>query len=105
MEAVAQIIPLVLIVAVFWLLVVRPARKKQHDMKKLRASIEVGDTVLLGSGMYGEIRAITDGDLRLEIASGVVVRVHRDAVVSVDERAAAADDSDSGPAASSDSDR
>lgn len=109
MEAVAQIIPLVLIVAVFWLLIVRPARKKQSAMKKLRSSVEVGDSVLLGSGMYGEIKAVSDDGLRLEIAPGVVVRVHSDAVVSVEQRETAVSDSDSDSnadqAAPDDSDR
>lgn len=98
MEAVAQVIPLILIVAVFWLLIVRPARKKQQAMRQLRSSVDVGDTVLLGSGMYGEITAVTDDGFQLEIAPGVVVRVHRDAVVSVEERFTEADEPDNGPA-------
>lgn len=85
-SAIAQIIPLVLIVAVFWLLIVRPARKKQQAMSRLRASVGVGDTVLLGSGLYGDITAVSDDGFRVEIAPGVVVRVHRDAVVSVEEQ-------------------
>ena len=104
-SAIAQIIPLVLIVAVFWLLIVRPARKKQQAMRRLRSSVAVGDTVLLGSGMYGEITSIIDDGLQLQIAPGVVVRVHRDAVVSVEDRGAAVDDSDAGPASSNDQDR
>jgi preprotein translocase subunit YajC len=101
-EAVAQLIPLVLIVAVFWLLIVRPARKKQQAMRQLRSSIDVGDTVLLGSGMYGEITAVTDDGFRLEIAPGVVVRVHRDAVVSREEPSGGAGRPDDGPATSTD---
>lgn len=98
MEAVAQIIPLILIVAVFWLLIVRPARKKQQNMRRLRSSVGVGDRVLLGSGMYGEVAALTDDGFRIEIAPDVVVCVHRDAVVSVEEHATEQGQSDSGPA-------
>ncbi|HET7326632.1 MAG TPA: preprotein translocase subunit YajC [Nocardioidaceae bacterium] len=112
-SAVAQIIPLILIVAIFWLLIVRPARKKQKAMTQLRSSIEVGDTVLLGSGMYGQVRSVIDDGVRLEIAPEVVVRVHRDAIVSVEDRVAAVSDTDadsdagtgSGPAVSNDPDR
>lgn len=102
MEAVAQLIPLILIVAVFWLLIVRPARKKQQAMRQLRSSVDIGDTVLLGSGMYGEITAVTDDGFHIAIAPGVVVRVHRDAVVSREEPDAGADRSDDGPASSTD---
>jgi preprotein translocase subunit YajC len=78
------LLPLVLIFALFWFLILRPARKKQQAVSSLRSSLEVGDSVLLGSGIFGHIEAIeADGrELRLEIAPGVVVRAHRDAVVS-----------------------
>jgi preprotein translocase subunit YajC len=83
-EGLAQILPLVLIFALFWFLILRPARNKQKAVSSLRSSLEVGDSVLLGSGIFGRIQAIeADGrELRLEIAPGVVVRAHRDAVVS-----------------------
>ena len=79
-----SILPLVLIFALFWFLILRPARNKQKAVSSLRSSLEVGDSVLLGSGIFGRIEAIeADGrELRLEIAPGVVVRAHRDAVVS-----------------------
>lgn len=84
MESLAQFLPLLLIFVVFWFLILRPARKKQQAVSSLRSSLAVGDTVLLGSGMYGRIEAMDPDsqDLRLEIAPGVVVRAHRDAVVS-----------------------
>ena len=84
MESLAQILPLVLIFALFWFLILRPARNNQKAVSSLRSSLEVGDSVLLGSGIFGRIEAIeADGrELRLEISPGVVVRAHRDAVVS-----------------------
>jgi preprotein translocase subunit YajC len=77
-------LPFVLLFVVFWFFLLRPARKKQQAVSSLRASLAVGDSVLLGSGFYGRIEAIDEDthDLRLEIAPGVVVRAHRDAVVS-----------------------
>jgi preprotein translocase subunit YajC len=83
-ESLAQFLPLILIFVLFWFLILRPARNKQKAVSNLRSSLAVGDTVLLGSGIYGRIEAMdTDNqDLRLEIAPGVVVRAHRDAVVS-----------------------
>ena len=87
-EALAQLLPLVLIFALFWFLILRPARKKQQAATQLRSSLAVGDTVLLGSGIYGRVEEVDEDsrDLRLEIAPGVVVRAHRDAVVSKEQR-------------------
>ncbi|MGH3384019.1 MAG: preprotein translocase subunit YajC [Nocardioidaceae bacterium] len=92
MDALVQILPLILIVVVFWFLIVRPARKKQQALSHLRSSVDIGDTVLLGSGIYGEVETVTDDGLRVEIAPGVVVRVHRDAVVSIEKPADTADE-------------
>ena len=84
MEGLAQFLPLILIFVLFWFLILRPARNKQKAVSSLRSSLAVGDTVLLGSGIYGRIETLDPDtqDLRLEIAPGVVVRAHRDAVVS-----------------------
>jgi preprotein translocase subunit YajC len=81
------LLPLVLIFVAFWFLILRPARKKQHAVSALRSSLAVGDTVLLGSGIFGRIESMDteSNQLRLEIAPGVVVRAHRDAVVSKEE--------------------
>jgi preprotein translocase subunit YajC len=86
-EALVQFVPFLLILVLFWFLIIRPARKKQQAVARLRASLSPGDTVLLGSGFYGTIAAIEDDGLRVEISPGVVVRVHRDAVVSTPDRA------------------
>jgi preprotein translocase subunit YajC len=86
-EGLAQFLPLILIFVLFWFLILRPARKKQQAVSALRSSLAVGDTVLLGSGIYGRIEwlAPESVDLRLEIAPGVVIRAHRDAVVSKEQ--------------------
>jgi preprotein translocase subunit YajC len=93
----AGLLPLVLIFVVFWFLILRPARNKQKAQTALRSSLQTGDAVMLGSGIYGRIEAIDTerGEIRLEIAPGVVVRAHRDAVVSKDQPSQGAD---SGPA-------
>jgi preprotein translocase subunit YajC len=88
-ESLAQLLPLVLIFVLFWFLILRPARKKQQAASSLRSSLVVGDSVLLGSGIYGRIEALDEdgSNLRLEIAPGVVVPPPRDAVVSKEQPA------------------
>jgi preprotein translocase subunit YajC len=88
-EGLAQLLPLVLLFVLFWFLILRPARNKQKAVSALRSSLQVGDSVLLSSGIFGRIELIEpDGqEMRLEIAPGVVVRAHRDAVVSREQAA------------------
>jgi len=80
-----QFLPLVLIVLAFWFLVIRPARKRQRDMSRLQAGVETGSQVMLGSGIFGTVRAVADETLQLEVSPGTTVKVARQAVVRVVE--------------------
>ena len=82
-DTLGGIIPLVLIVLVFWFLVIRPSRKRQQDMSRVQASIEVGAEVMLGSGIYGTVRATADDTIELEVSPGTSMKVARQAIVRV----------------------
>ncbi len=84
-DQLSGIIPLVLIVLVFWLLVIRPQRKKQQEMNRVQASVEVGSQVMLGSGIFGTVVSAGEETLEIEISPGTPVKVARQAVVRVIE--------------------
>ena len=79
----AGILPLVLIVLAFWFLVIRPSRKRQHEMSRVQSSIDVGTQVMLGSGIYGTVVATSDDTVQLQVAPGTTLKVARQAVVRV----------------------
>lgn len=83
MESLAQFLPFLLIIVVFWFLVIRPARNQQKKLAQTQGSIQIGSEVMLGSGFYGRVVEIGDETLQLELAPGTVVRVARQAVVRV----------------------
>jgi preprotein translocase subunit YajC len=87
----AGILPLLLIVLAFWFLVIRPARKRQHEMSRVQSGVGVGAEVMLGSGLYGTVVAVADDTLQLELAPGTVVKVARQAVVRVIDDSSAAE--------------
>jgi len=91
-KGLAQLLPLVLILAVFWLLLIRPAQRRNRDLATLQRSVGVGDRVMLSSGFYGTVRAIDDDLVRIELADGVVAEVARAAIHRVVEPALAADE-------------
>lgn len=84
-EDLAGIFPLLLIVVAFWFLVIRPARKRQQEMRTIQSQVAPGSQVMLGSGIYGTVVDVADDTLRLELAPGTVVKVARQAVVRVVE--------------------
>jgi len=77
------LVPFVLIVALFWLLIIRPASKRQKAVSRMQASLEVGAEVMLTSGLYATVVALADDRAEVEIAPGTVVTIARAAVGSV----------------------
>ena len=77
------LIPLLLIVLAFWLLVIRPARRRQQEMTRIQNSVSIGSEVMLGSGIFGTVVAIGDDTLTLAVAPGTEIKVARQAVVRV----------------------
>jgi preprotein translocase subunit YajC len=87
-----QVLPLVAIALLFWLVLIRPAQRRQRALGQLQRAVAPGDEVMLTSGIYGTVRAIDDDTMSLEVADGVTLRVVRAAVGSVVTRAAEAGD-------------
>ncbi len=55
-----QLIPLVLIVVVFYFFMIRPQMKKQKELKNFRANLKVGDKVVTIGGIHGKILEMRD---------------------------------------------
>jgi preprotein translocase subunit YajC len=70
--------------ALLWVLLIRPQRRKQAEQQHLLDSVEPGDEVLTVGGIYGIVHEIDeDDDLVVEVAEGIRVRVARRAVAGV----------------------
>jgi preprotein translocase subunit YajC len=82
-EGLVSLLPLVAIALLFWLLIIRPASRRQKDQVRMQSSITVGDEVMLTSGIFGTITELTDDRLMVEVAPGVAFRVARGAIGSV----------------------
>ena len=73
-------LPLVLIFAAMYFLLLRPQRKRQKETANLQKSIAEGDEVVLNSGIYGFISAIEDEWLWLDIADKVEIRIAKGSI-------------------------
>ena len=72
--------------ALFWVLLIRPQRRRQMEQRHLLDELEVGDEVVSTGGLFGVIRSIEGTELHVEIADGIVVRMTRRAVAGLVER-------------------
>ncbi|MDP8976721.1 MAG: preprotein translocase subunit YajC [Actinomycetota bacterium] len=85
-------LPFVLL-ALMWLLLVRPQQQRVRRQRELIASLEVGDEVITAGGIVGRVVALEGDEVRLEVAPGVTMRFVRLAVNSrVQEPLDAAED-------------
>jgi preprotein translocase subunit YajC len=82
-QELGPLLPFVAVALLFWLLIIRPASKRQKDMSRMQSAVSVGDEVLLTSGVYGRVAELEDSVLHLTIADGVTIKVARGAIGSV----------------------
>jgi len=79
------LIVIVVLLALFWIILVRPQRRRTKEQTDLIESLEEGDEIVSAGGLYGVIREIEGETLHVEIADGLVVRMARNAVVGLVE--------------------
>jgi preprotein translocase subunit YajC len=78
-----QLLPMVVIVGIFYFLLIRPQQKKAKEHAEMLKALKKGDSVITQGGLYGKIAGITDSVISLEIAKNVVVQVARAQVAGV----------------------
>ena len=76
----AALIYLLILVAAFFILIVLPQRRQASAHRALVASIEVGDEIMTTSGIFGTVIELDDATARVEIATGVTIRLARGAI-------------------------
>ncbi|MAE37547.1 MAG: preprotein translocase subunit YajC [Pelagibacteraceae bacterium] len=80
-----QLMPLFLIFAVFYFLLIRPQQRRVKEHKAMVAAIQRGDKILTSGGMKGKvIRVINDFDIEVEISQGVNVTIVKSTVSEVE---------------------
>lgn len=70
-------LPMILIFAVFYFLLIRPQQKKAREHKAMLENLKKGDSVLTQGGIFGKVVGISDQVVTLEVADKVRIRVSR----------------------------
>lgn len=83
MPELVSLLPIVGIALLFWLLIIRPASRRQKELVRMQSALNVGDEVMLTSGIFGRLTETEGEHLTVEIAAGVTVKVARGAIAQV----------------------
>ncbi|MEZ5715653.1 MAG: preprotein translocase subunit YajC [Paracoccaceae bacterium] len=82
--AFAQLLPLILIFAIMYFLLIRPQQKKMKDHQAMIEAVRRGDQVITQGGVVGKVVKVRDdGEVEVEIAEGVKVRVIKSTLAQV----------------------
>jgi len=82
---------IVLMIAIFWLVLLRPEQKRRRQHAQLVANVKKNDQVVLSCGLHGRIVGLAEKTVTVEIAPRVQAVFDRQAIQSVAALAPAAE--------------
>ena len=84
MQGIQQFVPLILIFGIMYFLLIRPQQKKAKEHQAMVAGLRRGDQVVTQGGLIGKVVKVKDdGEVEVEIADGVKVRVVQSTIATV----------------------
>lgn len=84
MQGIQQFVPLILIFGIMYFLLIRPQQKKVKEHAAMVAALRRGDQVVTQGGIIGKVVKVKDdGEIEVEVADGVKVRVIQSTIATV----------------------
>lgn len=81
------IIMIAIMFAIFYFLLIRPQQKRQKEIKQMQANLSHGDLVITSGGIHGKVTGITDTVVTLEVAEKVRIKVSRNFISAILQKA------------------
>lgn len=92
MAVFSSFVPLILIFAIMYFLLIRPQQKKVKEHQAMVDAIRRGDQVVTAGGLIGKVTKVKeDGEIEVEIAEGTRVRVVQSTISTVKSKTEPAD--------------
>lgn len=81
----SMLVPLALMLPIFYFLVIRPQQTRQKQHRELVEKVRRGDTVVLGNGFIGKVTKVkeTENEVEVELSDQLRVRVTRSSIADV----------------------
>ena len=83
--ALAQFLPIILIFAVFYVLLLRPQQKRQRELQQTISQLKAGDRIVTTGGIIGTITTVRDTSFLIRSADKSILEIARSAIAGVDE--------------------
>ena len=83
--ALGGLLPMLLIIAVFYMLLIRPQQKKQRQWQETISQLKAGDRIVTTGGVIGTITMVRDTSFLIRSAEKSILEIARSAVAGIDE--------------------
>jgi preprotein translocase subunit YajC len=83
--ALGGLLPMLLIIAVFYLLLIRPQQKRQKQLQETISQLKAGDRIVTTGGVIGTITTVRDTSFLIRSAEKSILEIARSAVAGIDE--------------------
>ena len=82
--ALGGLLPMLLIIAVFYMLLIRPQQKRQRQLQETISQLKVGDRIVTTGGVIGTITTVRDTSFLIRSADKSILEIARSAVAGID---------------------
>jgi preprotein translocase subunit YajC len=80
-----QILPIFLIIGVFYFLLIRPQQKRQKQLQETIATLKIGDRVVTNGGIIGVITTVRETSFLIRSADKSILEIARSAIAGIDD--------------------
>ena len=77
----SSLLPLLIIMVIFYFFLIRPQMKRQKELKNFRESLKKGDRIVTSGGIYGKINNISENVITIDVGNNVLLKVDKSAVL------------------------
>jgi len=85
MGGLVQLLPILLIIAVFYVLLIRPQQKRQKELQETISQLKSGDKIVTTGGIIGTITNVRDTSFLIRSADKSILEISRSAIAGVEE--------------------
>ena len=83
--ALGGLVPMLLIIGVFYMLLIRPQQKRQRELQQTISQLKAGDRVVTTGGIIGTITTVRDTSFLIRSADKSILEISRSAVAGIEE--------------------
>ncbi|MFL2545953.1 MAG: preprotein translocase subunit YajC [Candidatus Rariloculaceae bacterium] len=76
-------LPLIIIFALFYFLLIRPQNKRQKEHREMVAALEKGQEVVTGGGLLGKVTEVGELWVTVEVADGVALKIQKSTITAL----------------------